>query len=299
MIHITKVFYKLSKNILTLSKVRLVSTKYKLRINIYILSVIFAISIPQEYQLLSSHNYQFSWYYINLNLCHHEMYISILYTVSPSLNKPYKYINNIIINFTTDNNNCYSDIIKLLTVEETYTGNPCFIKPNIDFIISPSIDVPYIDLFLCYITNFYIISDRVRYCTRFKQQNITYGCYFDSHVPYHLYLISFLNLLVKLCAIITSLNHILDIIFIIPFLCLYTYNFQLPDIMYLIIIISAQNLYINAESQCHINSVLTKGLQIFKCIHCIHCNCICGNLLLINNVVNCFNLIQDNNNFPR
>ena len=226
------------------------------------------------------------------------MYISILYTDSPSLNKPYKYIKNIINNFAADNNNCYSNIIKLLTVE-AYTGNPCFIKPNIDFIISPSIDVPYIDLFLCNNTNLYIISERVRYCTIFKQQNITCDCYSDSHVPYHLYLISFLNLLVILCAIITSLNHTLDIIFIVPFLCLHTYHFQLADIMYLIIIISFQIIYINAESQSHISSVLIKELQVFKCIHCIHCNGICGNLLITNNVVNCFNLIQSNNNFPR
>ena len=295
MIHITKVFYKLSKKTLALFKVCLISTNYKLSIIIYILSVIFATSIPREYQLLSSHNCQFSRYYINFKLCHYEMYIRILYTVSPSLNKLHKFIKNIINNFTADNNNYYSDIIKLLTVEEAYTGSPRFIKPNIDFIISPSIDVPYIDLFLflCNITNVYIISDRVRYCTRIKQQYITYGCYFDSHVPY------LLNVLVKLCAIITSLNHILDIIFIITILCLFMHNFQLADIMYLIIIISAQNLYINAESQCHIKSLLTKELHVVKCIHCIHCNGICGNLPITKNVVNCFNSKQNNNHFLR
>ena len=299
MIHIAKAFDKISSKTLNLSKFGLVFSNFKLCINKCILSVTFAAIISQEHKMLSSHIYQFTKYYINSKSCYYEICIFILHTASPSLNKPYKNIKILINNFTADNNDSYSDIIKLLTEIEAHTGNPHFIKTNIDLAISPSIDVPYIDMFLCNIIELYINCDRVTCCPIFKQQNITCDCYSDSQVPYHLYLISFLNLLVILCAIITSLNHTLDIIFIVPFLCLHTYHFQLADIMYLIIIISFQIIYINAESQSHISSVLIKELQVFKCIHCIHCNGICGNLLITNNVVNCFNLIQSNNNFPR
>ena len=121
-------------------------------------------------------------------------------------------------------------------------------------------------------------------------------------MSYFLSLIYILFCLVKLCANITSLIHVFDIIsimFIISLLYPIIYNFKLADIMYLIIIISAQNLYINYELQFHISSVLTNELYIFKCIGCIHCSGISGNLLITNCVVNHFILIQNSDHFPR
>ena len=289
MIHIAKAFYKISRKSLNLSIVHLVFTNYKLCIIKCILSVTFTAIILQEHQKLSSHNYQFTRYYINSKSCYYEIYICVLYTVSPSLNKPYGIIKMLINNLTAYINNSYSDIIKLLTEIEAYTGNPCFIKPNIALVISPSIDVPYIDMFLWNIIELYINCDRVAYHLIFKHEIITYVYYFDSQVPYLLSLIFILFIIVKLCAIITSLIHILDIIFImfiVSLLYLYINIFKMASIMYLIIIISAQNLYINAELQYQINSVLTKELYIIKCIHCIHCNGINGNLRITNNVIN-------------
>ena len=141
--------------------------------------------------------------------------------------------------------------------------------------------------------------DRVTYYPIFKLQNITYGFYIDSQVPYPLSLIYILYYLVKLCAFITSLNHVLDIMIIISLLYLFANIFKLADIMYLTIIISAQNLYIYIELQLHISSVLTKELYIFKCTYYIHCNGVSGNLLITNNVVNHLNLIQNNHLLPR
>ena len=287
MIHIAKAYYKFSRKTLNLSKLCLVSTNYKLCIHNCILSVTLATIITsQEHQLLSSHNYQFTRYYINSKSCYYESYIFILYTVSPSLNKTYKHIENVINNYTADNNTNYSDIIQLLVEIETYTGNPCFKKTNIAVVISPFIDVPYIDKFLCNKTELYIICNRVTYCPIFifKQQNITYVYYFDSQVPYLLYLIYTLFLLVKLCAIITSLIHILDILFImfiISLLYLYANIFKLADIMYLIIIISTQNLYANAKLQYHISSVLTKEIYILNGIACF-----CSKIVFPTDIVN-------------
>ena len=133
--------------------------------------------------------------------------------------------------------------------------------------------------------------DRVSNCPIFNQQIITYWFYLDSQVPYILFIIYTLSCLVKLCAIITSPNHILDIMFFISLLYLYTYTFKLAVIMYLSVV-HAQNIYINMELQYHTNSVLSKEIYIFKCIYFIHCNGIWGNLLITNNVVNHFNLIK-------
>ena len=229
--------------------IHVVFTNYQLCINLCILSVTFAAIYSQEHQILSSHN-QFTMHYFDCKLFYYGIYI-----------------------------------IYLLTEKETYTGNPCFIKPNIAFIISLYIDVPYIDMSLYNITDCYLNCDRVKYYPIFKQQNITFGFYLDSQVPYFLSLIYILFCLVKLCANITSLIHVLDIMsfmFIISLLYLITYNFKVAGFMYLTIIISAQNLYIYNELQFHISSVLTNELYIFKCACCIHCNGISGNLLINN-----------------
>ena len=286
-VYITKAFYKNSRKTLTLSKVHLVLLNYKLCIILCILSVTFAAMNSQEYQMLSSHN-QFTWYFITCKPCYYEIYISILCTVSPSLNKPYKNTKNKINNFTANNNNCYSDIANLLTDKDAYTGKPCFMKPNIVFIISFSINVPYIDMFLCNITYLYMNCNRITYYIILIIQNVTYGFYINSQVPYFLSLIYILSGLVKLCAFITSLNHVLDIMsimFFISLLYLFTYIFKLADIMYLSII--------------HISSVLTKELYIFKSFYHIHFKGISGSLLINNNVVNYLNLIQNNHHFPR
>ena len=259
-IHITKAFYKISRKTLILSKVHLVLINYKLCIILCILSVTFAAIYSQEYQMLSSHN-QFTRYFITCKPCYYEIYISILCTVKTSLN-----------------NNCYLDITILLTEKDAYTGNPCFIKPTIVFIISFSIDVPYIDMFLCNITDLYMNCNRITYYIILIIQN----------VPYFLSLIYISSGIVKLCAFITSLNHVLDIMsimFFISFLYLFTYIFKLADIMYLLII--------------QISSVLKKEPYIFKSFYHIHFKGISGSLLITNNVVNYFNLIQNSHYFPR
>ena len=289
MIHITKKLCGISKKTLILSKVR----------TLFINCNIFANIISQGYQPASSHNHQFIRYYINSALCCYEIYIS---TGSPSLNKLYGNIRYIINKLIADNNICYSDKIKLSTEEEVSTGNPCFIKPNNTFLISPSIDVTYIYMFLCNIVELYMNCERIRYCPRFKQHNITYGFYVDEQVPYFLYLIYFLKILVKilvkLCAISTSLNHIIDTMSNISFLDLYTYAYKLADIMELIIIIHTDILYIKAELYCHKNTVLAKDLDVFICINC---NCFFGNLLITINifVINFYTLMQNNNYYVR
>ena len=330
MIHITKAFYKISRKTSTISKVRLVLTNYKLCINKCILSVTFTPINSQEHQMLSSHNYKFTRYYTNCKLCYCEIYISILCTVSPSLNKPHKNSKNEINNFTAVI--CPSmnvpgidmfiyNITDLYITYDRVTYCPIFEQQNINydfyfdslvpyllsliyilsclvklcaiitFIICPFMDVPDLDMFLCNITDLYMNCDRVSNCPIFNQQNITYWFYFDSQVPYILFIIYTLFCLVKLCAIITSPNHILDIMFFISLLCLYTFILKLAVIMYLIIV-PAQTIYINTELQYHTNSVLTKEIYIFKCIYFIHCHGIWGNLLITNNVVNHFNLIK-------
>ena len=140
--------------------------------------------------------------------------------------------------------------------------------------------------------------DRVSNCPIFNQQNITYWFYCDSQVPYILFIIYTLFCLAKLCAIIISPSHILNIMFFISLLYLYTYILKLAVIMYLSIV-PAQTIYINTELQYYKNSVLSTEIYIFKCIYFIHCNGIWGNLLITNSVVNHFNLIKRNNHFLR
>ena len=177
------------------------------------------------------------------------------------------------------------------------TGSPCISKHIRSTICT------IIKIIICIMYLFHFMNcDRVTYYPIFKQQNITFGFYLDSQVPYFLSLIYILYCLVKLCANITSLIHVLDIMyfmFIISLLYLITYNFKVVGIMYLTIIISAQNLYIYNKLQFHISSVLTNELYIFKCTCCIHCNGISRNLLINNWVVNHFILIQNTNHFPR
>ena len=143
-------------------------------------------------------------------------------------------------------------------------------------------------MFLCNITDLLINCNRITYYIILIIQNVTYGFYINSQVSYFLSVIYILSGLVKLCAFITSLNHVLDIMsimFFISFLYLFTYIFKLADIMYLLII--------------QISSVLKKELYIFKSFYHIHFKGISGSLLITNNVVNYFNLIQNNHHFPR